>query len=219
MTRTFRSSTTPPTLRRASAAARPSCRCGPAQGPARQHPCTLRAEQLPCARGESTARTREAPCTLLTRLARSRRPLFAQRELGLPVNENIPLIAFIGRLDPQKGADILLAAAPNLLKYNDVQLVCLGAGNKDLENGLRWLEGSFRDKARGCELAARARARAMGCRGAGASGGPGRFTGLHLCGVREGVWLAAALACRVRPPGRSCLGPQGWASTCPSRTS
>ncbi|KAG2432682.1 hypothetical protein HYH02_006667 [Chlamydomonas schloesseri] len=72
-----------------------------------------------------------------------------QRELGLPVNEHIPLIAFIGRLDPQKGADILLQAAPNLLRYNNVQLVCLGSGNKDLEDGLRWLEGEFRDRARG----------------------------------------------------------------------
>ncbi|GLI71524.1 hypothetical protein VaNZ11_016750 [Volvox africanus] len=72
-----------------------------------------------------------------------------QRELGLPVNEHIPLIAFIGRLDPQKGADILLEAAPSLLRHNNVQLVCLGSGNKDLEDGLRWLEGSFRDRARG----------------------------------------------------------------------
>ncbi len=31
-----------------------------------------------------------------------------QEEMGLPVNGNIPLVAFIGRLDPQKGADILM---------------------------------------------------------------------------------------------------------------
>jgi starch synthase len=31
-----------------------------------------------------------------------------QEELGLPVDENIPLVAFIGRLDYQKGADIVL---------------------------------------------------------------------------------------------------------------
>jgi hypothetical protein len=29
------------------------------------------------------------------------------------------------------------------------QLVCLGSGNKDLEDGLRWLESSFKDRARG----------------------------------------------------------------------
>ena len=38
----------------------------------------------------------------------TRPPHCPQRELGLPVNEHIPLVAFIGRLDPQKGADILL---------------------------------------------------------------------------------------------------------------
>lgn len=49
------------------------------------------------------------------------------------MNGNIPLVAFIGRLDPQKGADILLAAAPEMLNREDMQLVCLGSGNKELE--------------------------------------------------------------------------------------
>jgi starch synthase len=31
-----------------------------------------------------------------------------QEELALPIDPEVPLIAFIGRLDPQKGADILL---------------------------------------------------------------------------------------------------------------
>jgi starch synthase len=35
-----------------------------------------------------------------------------QEELGLPVNADIPLIAFIGRLDYQKGADIVLQVCP-----------------------------------------------------------------------------------------------------------
>mmetsp|Transcript_36244 Transcript_36244/g.80653 ORF Transcript_36244/g.80653 Transcript_36244/m.80653 type:complete len:615 (-) Transcript_36244:1049-2893(-) len=71
-----------------------------------------------------------------------------QEELGLPVNPNIPLLAFIGRLDPQKGADILLQAAPGIFHNNDVQLVCLGTGDKNLEDGMRWLESAYRDKAR-----------------------------------------------------------------------
>ncbi|GAX73007.1 hypothetical protein CEUSTIGMA_g459.t1 [Chlamydomonas eustigma] len=71
-----------------------------------------------------------------------------QEELGLPVNGDIPLLAFIGRLDPQKGADILLEAAPQLMQQHDVQLVCLGSGNKDLEDGMRWLESSFRSRSR-----------------------------------------------------------------------
>lgn len=35
-----------------------------------------------------------------------------QEELGLPVNADVPLLAFIGRLDSQKGADLILQAAP-----------------------------------------------------------------------------------------------------------
>ena len=55
-----------------------------------------------------------------------------QEELGLPVNPDIPLVAFIGRLDYQKGADIVLQAAPWMMAQG-VQLVCLGTGTSDLE--------------------------------------------------------------------------------------
>jgi len=71
-----------------------------------------------------------------------------QKELGLPVNPDIPLIAFIGRLDFQKGADIALQAAPWMMSQG-VQLVCLGTGSQDLEDGLRWLEAAYPDQARG----------------------------------------------------------------------
>jgi starch synthase len=73
-----------------------------------------------------------------------------QRELGLPVDPDVPLLAFIGRLDVQKGADLLLEAAPRLLEqHGPVQLVCLGSGTPDLEAGLRWLEATYPDQARG----------------------------------------------------------------------
>ena len=71
-----------------------------------------------------------------------------QETLALPVDPNIPLFAFIGRLDPQKGADILLEAMSKYLPHSNMQLVCLGTGNKSLEDGMRWLESTFRDKAR-----------------------------------------------------------------------
>jgi glycosyltransferase involved in cell wall biosynthesis len=43
-----------------------------------------------------------------------------QEELGLPVNPDVPLIAFIGRLDSQKGADLILSAAKWIMEQ-----VCL----------------------------------------------------------------------------------------------
>ena len=55
-----------------------------------------------------------------------------QEELGLPVRSDVPMIGFIGRLDYQKGADLVLAAAPWLIQQ-DCQLVCLGTGDSGLE--------------------------------------------------------------------------------------
>ncbi|XAR51724.1 Starch synthase [Bertholletia excelsa] len=71
-----------------------------------------------------------------------------QKELGLPVNENIPLIGFIGRLDFQKGVDLIQEAIPWMMGQG-VQLVMLGTGRPDLEQMLRQAESQHRDKIRG----------------------------------------------------------------------
>lgn len=42
------------------------------------------------------------------------------------------MLGFIGRLDYQKGADLVLGVAPWMLAQ-DVQLVCLGTGDPSLE--------------------------------------------------------------------------------------
>lgn len=46
--------------------------------------------------------------------------------------KQVPLVGFIGRLDYQKGADIILQAAPWMIEQG-VQLVCLGTGDPALE--------------------------------------------------------------------------------------
>ncbi|TYI74949.1 hypothetical protein E1A91_D07G240100v1 [Gossypium mustelinum] len=71
-----------------------------------------------------------------------------QKELGLPVREDVPLIGFIGRLDHQKGVDIIAEAIPWMMDQ-DVQLVMLGTGRQDLEELLRQFEGQHHDKVRG----------------------------------------------------------------------
>jgi starch synthase len=50
-----------------------------------------------------------------------------QQRAGLPVRADVPLFAQIGRLDPQKGWDLLAAVADRLLD-RDVQLIVLGTG-------------------------------------------------------------------------------------------
>ncbi len=59
-----------------------------------------------------------------------------QARFGLTVDPHAPLVAFVGRLAWQKGADLLLAAAP-LLMDQGAQLVLLGSGEAPLEHACR----------------------------------------------------------------------------------
>jgi starch synthase len=74
--------------------------------------------------------------------------LALQRELGLPEDERAMLIGFIGRLDDQKGVD-LITDSEHWFRDNHVQLVMLGSGREDLENALRGMESRNKDKIRG----------------------------------------------------------------------
>ncbi|KAL2634074.1 hypothetical protein R1flu_005553 [Riccia fluitans] len=71
-----------------------------------------------------------------------------QKELGLPVRPDVPLIGFIGRLDYQKGPDIIQAGLPALME-DDVQMVMLGSGYQDVEKWMQWAESSYPQKFRG----------------------------------------------------------------------
>lgn len=62
-----------------------------------------------------------------------------QRELGLPVRADVPLLCVISRLAAHKGLDLVTGAAQSLLQQ-DVQLVILGCGDVRLEDFFRTLE-------------------------------------------------------------------------------
>lgn len=66
-----------------------------------------------------------------------------QRHLGLTVDAAAPLFAHIGRLVPQKGADLLLLAMARILPETAAQLVVLGSGQSALERDLRELAGRY----------------------------------------------------------------------------
>jgi len=70
-----------------------------------------------------------------------------QKQLGLAVEPRTPLLAMIGRVDPQKGVDITLAALP-LLADQPWQFVLLGAGIAALEEAARRFQANFPDRAR-----------------------------------------------------------------------
>nr|QFR35751.1 granule-bound starch synthase I [Chandrasekharania keralensis] len=70
-----------------------------------------------------------------------------QAEVGLPVDRKVPLVAFIGRLEEQKGPDVMAAAIPQLME-EDVQIVLLGTGKKKFERMLMAAEEKYPDKVR-----------------------------------------------------------------------
>ncbi|XP_050237527.1 soluble starch synthase 1, chloroplastic/amyloplastic [Mercurialis annua] len=71
-----------------------------------------------------------------------------QKELGLPVRPDCPLIGFIGRLDYQKGIDLIRWAIPDLME-DDIQFVMLGSGDPLYEEWMRGAESAYKDKFRG----------------------------------------------------------------------
>ncbi|KAG1661131.1 hypothetical protein FOA52_011862 [Chlamydomonas sp. UWO 241] len=67
---------------------------------------------------------------------KTRCKLALQAELGLPLDADRPLLAFIGRLDYQKGPDLVLDAMPALVALG-CQVVLLGSGAPDYEERMR----------------------------------------------------------------------------------
>jgi len=69
-----------------------------------------------------------------------------QAEVGLPVNEGAPLLGNVGRLDPQKGVQILIDSIPWMVETHGAQVVVLGsagAANRHLEYQLKALEQRY----------------------------------------------------------------------------
>lgn len=71
-----------------------------------------------------------------------------QAAVGLPVDRDVPVIGFIGRLEEQKGSDILVEAISKFMGLN-VQMVILGTGKKKMEAQILELEEKFPGKAVG----------------------------------------------------------------------
>jgi starch synthase len=70
-----------------------------------------------------------------------------QAQFGLEVNESIPLLAMITRMDRQKGVDIAIDAL-RLIPKLCWQAILLGTGNPEIESNARSLESDFPARAR-----------------------------------------------------------------------
>ncbi len=74
--------------------------------------------------------------------------LALQKETGLPVRADVPMLAIISRLAAHKGLDLVAGCIHDLVRENDVQLVILGKGEAKFEGYFAWLEREFPDKVR-----------------------------------------------------------------------
>lgn len=72
-----------------------------------------------------------------------------QAECGLPVDPDVPVFGFIGRLEEQKGVDILMEALPGLVEAAECQVVILGTGKKAMETQLKALSAKFPGRVKG----------------------------------------------------------------------
>jgi len=70
-----------------------------------------------------------------------------QTQFGLEVNDSIPLLAMITRMDRQKGVDIAIDAL-RLIPKLGWQAILLGTGNPEIEENARSLERDFPSRAR-----------------------------------------------------------------------
>jgi len=79
---------------------------------------------------------------------RSENKLALQKEFGLKQNPNIPIIAFVGRLDQQKGIDLILDIVHPLMRDFDVQFVQVGGGDLGYVDAFKKLQEQYPEKVR-----------------------------------------------------------------------
>lgn len=66
-----------------------------------------------------------------------------QEELGLPVDENIPMYSYIGYMGAHKGIDLLRQVIEPYLEEGKIQLIGIGGGSPEYENYMRSLNTRF----------------------------------------------------------------------------
>ncbi|WP_430883459.1 glycogen synthase GlgA [Fusibacter sp. JL216-2] len=70
-----------------------------------------------------------------------------QDRMGLPVNEDIPMMAMVTRLANMKGLDLIEHVMDDMMKL-DIQFVVLGTGEAHYENMMRYYQHKYPDKVR-----------------------------------------------------------------------
>lgn len=68
-----------------------------------------------------------------------------QKKYGLPVNEDVPVIAMVSRLVAMKGLELVRAVIEELLQ-EDIQFVMLGTGDKEYEDMFLYFQYKYPEK-------------------------------------------------------------------------
>lgn len=69
-----------------------------------------------------------------------------QKEMGLPISDDTPIISLVTRLDPQKGLDLIDHVIKDILINDRVQIVILGSGHDRYEKKFSSLANKYPDK-------------------------------------------------------------------------
>ena len=79
---------------------------------------------------------------------KAKNKLALQKETGLPLREDVPMMSVISRLAAHKGLDLVTACIGEIVANNDVQLVVLGKGEAGFEDFFTDLQHRYPDKVR-----------------------------------------------------------------------
>jgi starch synthase len=60
-----------------------------------------------------------------------------RKELGFALEPDVPIVASVGRIVPQKGSDLVADVLPRLVRGSDVQVVVAGAGDESVISKLK----------------------------------------------------------------------------------
>ncbi len=71
-----------------------------------------------------------------------------QKEFGLEVKKDTPVVAMITRLTSQKGLDLVQRVFYEMINEEDVQFILIGTGNPEYEYFFRNMEKLYHDKVR-----------------------------------------------------------------------
>lgn len=74
---------------------------------------------------------------------RVKNKLKIQKEFGLKENPDVPMFAYVGRLDQQKGVDLIIEVMEKFLRDFDAQFVQVGGGDQSLEKAVNVLANKY----------------------------------------------------------------------------